>query len=79
MTVQLHIEGAKIVFDPPFRALRDVILTLVSEIVTSAQGLPRVSPRMYCNMLLIPFCYVHVPSGEAKHSNILCYANLQLS
>ena len=44
MTVQLHIEGAKIVFDPPFRALRDVILTLISEIVTGAQELPRVSP-----------------------------------
>ena len=42
MTVQLHIDGAKISFDPPFRTLRDIILTLMSEIVTSAQELPRV-------------------------------------
>ena len=46
MTVQLHIDGAIISFDPPFRGLRDIILTLMSEIVTSAQELPRVRYRV---------------------------------
>jgi hypothetical protein len=58
MTVQLRIDGAIISFDPPFRALRDIILTLMSEIVTSAQELPRV--RKYRSIL-------HVSSYLVNH------------
>ncbi|CAB3991140.1 dynein heavy chain 3, axonemal-like, partial [Paramuricea clavata] len=50
MTVQLHIDGAMISFDPPFRALRDILLTLMSEIVTSAQELPRVETELFPDM-----------------------------
>ncbi|XP_028395151.1 dynein heavy chain 3, axonemal-like isoform X1 [Dendronephthya gigantea] len=50
ITVQLRIDGAKISFDPPFRTLRDVILTLMSEIVISAHELPRVETELFPDM-----------------------------
>ena len=45
--MQLQIDGAKLVFDPPFREVRDIILRLLTEIVQSAENLPRVGENIY--------------------------------
>jgi len=63
MVIQLRIDGAKLIFDPPFREVRDVILRLLTEIVKSAEDLPRVScylSRMeeYKNLKLTPTLYI---------------------
>ena len=52
MIVQLKIDGAKLVFDPPFRELRDIILRLLTDIVQSAEDLPRVSG----NVVMVTRC-----------------------
>lgn len=51
MTFQLRIDGAKISFEPTFRVIREMMLTLMSEIVTSAQELPRV--RDTCTLISV--------------------------
>ena len=47
MLVKLRTEEPNIVFDPPFRECRDIILKCFSEIIASAEGLPRVSWKMH--------------------------------
>ena len=42
MIVKLKVEEPRIVFDPPFRECRDIILRCFSEIIDSAEGLQRV-------------------------------------
>ena len=42
MIVKLKVEEPKQVFEPPFRECRDIILRCFSEIIASAEGLPRV-------------------------------------
>ena len=42
MVVQLKVESGKLTFDPPFRELRDILLTLLTDIVQNAEDLPRV-------------------------------------
>nr|XP_006820578.1 PREDICTED: dynein heavy chain 3, axonemal-like [Saccoglossus kowalevskii] len=42
MIIKLKVEEPKIVFDPPFRECRDIILRCFSEIIASAEGLQRV-------------------------------------
>ncbi|KAH3867062.1 hypothetical protein DPMN_030187 [Dreissena polymorpha] len=43
MIIKLRVEEPKIVFDPPFKEIRDIILRCFSEIIASAEGLMRVS------------------------------------
>lgn len=43
MIIKLKVDEPKIVFDPLFRECRDIILRCFSQIVTSAEGLQRVS------------------------------------
>ena len=43
MIIKLRVEEPKIVFDPPFREIRDIILRCFSEIIASGEGLMRVS------------------------------------
>ncbi|XP_031567893.1 dynein heavy chain 3, axonemal-like [Actinia tenebrosa] len=50
MVVQLRIDGAKLIFDPPFREVRDIILRLLTEIVKSAEDLPRVETELFPDM-----------------------------
>ncbi|XP_048576009.1 dynein axonemal heavy chain 3 isoform X2 [Nematostella vectensis] len=50
MVVQLRIDGAKLIFDPPFREIRDIILRLLTEIVKSAEDLPRVETELFPDM-----------------------------
>ena len=42
MIVKLLVEEPKIMFDPPFRECRDIILRCFSEIIASGEGLQRV-------------------------------------
>ena len=42
LIIKLRVEEPKIVFDPPFRECRDIILRCFSEIIASGEGLPRV-------------------------------------
>lgn len=42
MIIKLRVEEPKIVFDPPFREIRDIILRCFSEIIASGEGLTRV-------------------------------------
>ena len=42
MIIKLRVEEPKIVFDPPFREIRDIILRCFSEIIASGEGLMRV-------------------------------------
>ena len=71
MTVQLHIDGAKISFDPSFRTLRDIILTLMSEIVTSAQELPRVTSSFF--ILRSRFYYDATAATPLKNHYVYYY------
>ena len=43
MIIKLRVEEPKIVFDPPFREIRDIILRCFSEIIASGEGLMRVN------------------------------------
>ena len=45
MIIKLRVEEPKIIFEPPFRECRDIILRCFSEIIASGEGLPRVSVR----------------------------------
>ena len=45
MIIKLRVEEPKIVFDPPFREIRDIILRCFSEIIASGEGLMRVNIR----------------------------------
>ena len=47
MIVKLRVEEPRIIFDPPFRECRDIILRCFSEIIASADQLQRV--RMASN------------------------------
>lgn len=42
MIIKLKVEEPKIVFEPPFREIRDIILRCFSEIIASGEGLTRV-------------------------------------
>ncbi|KAK3717325.1 hypothetical protein QZH41_011557, partial [Actinostola sp. cb2023] len=50
MVIQLRVDGAKLIFDPPFREVRDIILRLLTEIVKSAEDLPRVEKELFPDM-----------------------------
>lgn len=50
LTVGLQIDGAKLIFDPPFRDIRDLIIRLLTEIVQSAENLPRVEIELFPEM-----------------------------
>ncbi|XP_077979573.1 dynein axonemal heavy chain 3-like isoform X2 [Glandiceps talaboti] len=50
MIIKLKVEEPKIVFDPPFRECRDIILRCFSEIIASAEGLPRVECDIFPDM-----------------------------
>lgn len=45
MIIKLKVEEPKIIFEPPFRECRDIILRCFSEVIASATELPRVSFR----------------------------------
>ncbi|XP_033109939.1 dynein heavy chain 3, axonemal-like isoform X2 [Anneissia japonica] len=57
MIIKLKVEEPKIVFDPPFRHCRDIILRCFSEIIQSADGLQRVEcdifPELKSHRLLL--------------------------
>lgn len=46
MIIKLKVDEPKIIFDPAFRECRDIILRCFSQIITSAEGLQRVSVYM---------------------------------
>ncbi|XP_012937339.1 dynein heavy chain 3, axonemal [Aplysia californica] len=50
MIIKLKIEEPKIIFDPPFRELRDIILRCFSEIIASGEGLTRVECELFPDM-----------------------------
>jgi dynein heavy chain len=43
MIIKLKVEEPKIIFDPLFKEIRDIILRCFSEIIASGDGLTRVS------------------------------------
>ena len=47
MIIKLKVEDPKIIFDPPFREIRDIILRCFSEIIASGDGLTRVGLSLY--------------------------------
>ncbi|KAK3579501.1 hypothetical protein CHS0354_028323 [Potamilus streckersoni] len=47
MIIKLRVEEPKIVFDPPFREIRDIILRCFSEIIASGDGLSRVECEIF--------------------------------
>ncbi|RUS89800.1 hypothetical protein EGW08_002412, partial [Elysia chlorotica] len=50
MIIKLKIEEPKIVFEPTFRELRDIILRCFSEIIASGEGLTRVEGELFPDM-----------------------------
>ncbi|XP_061175178.1 dynein axonemal heavy chain 3-like [Saccostrea echinata] len=50
MIIKLRVEEPKIVFDPPFREIRDIILRCFSEIIASGEGLTRVECELFPDM-----------------------------
>lgn len=50
MIIKLRVEEPKIVFDPPFREIRDIILRCFSEIIASGEGLMRVECTLFPDM-----------------------------
>ncbi|XP_052264555.1 dynein axonemal heavy chain 3-like isoform X1 [Dreissena polymorpha] len=50
MIIKLRVEEPKIVFDPPFKEIRDIILRCFSEIIASAEGLMRVECQLFPDM-----------------------------
>ncbi|XP_046326217.1 dynein axonemal heavy chain 3-like [Haliotis rufescens] len=50
MIIKLRVEDPKIVFDPPFREIRDIILKCFSEIIASGEGLSRVETELFPDM-----------------------------
>ncbi|KAK0049220.1 dynein heavy chain 3 axonemal-like isoform X1 [Biomphalaria pfeifferi] len=50
MIVRLKIEEPKIIFEPTFRELRDIILRCFSEIIASGEGLNRVECELFPDM-----------------------------
>ncbi|XP_063446016.1 dynein axonemal heavy chain 3-like isoform X5 [Mytilus trossulus] len=50
MIIKLKIEEPKIVFDPAFKEIRDIILRCFSEIVASGDGLTRVECELFPDM-----------------------------
>ncbi|XP_053383461.1 dynein axonemal heavy chain 3-like [Mercenaria mercenaria] len=50
MIIKLRVEEPKIVFDPPFREIRDIILRCFSEIIASGEGLMRVECQLFPDM-----------------------------
>ena len=53
MIIKLRVEEPKIVFDPPFREIRDIILRCFSEIIASGEGLMRV---IYFYLITVEYC-----------------------
>ncbi|XP_041362756.1 dynein heavy chain 3, axonemal-like isoform X2 [Gigantopelta aegis] len=50
MIIKLKVEDPKIVFEPPFREIRDIILRCFSEIIASGDGLMRVECELFPDM-----------------------------
>ena len=50
MIIKLQVQEPKIVFDPPFRDCRDIILKCFSEIIASGDSLPRVECELFPDM-----------------------------
>ncbi|XP_070580768.1 dynein axonemal heavy chain 3-like [Ptychodera flava] len=50
MIIKLKVEEPKIVFEPAFRECRDIILRCFSQIINSAEGLPRVECDIFPDM-----------------------------
>ena len=50
MIIKLQVSEPKIVFDPPFRDCRDIILKCFSEIIASGDSLPRVECDLFPDM-----------------------------
>ncbi|XP_059139620.1 dynein axonemal heavy chain 3-like isoform X2 [Physella acuta] len=50
MIVRLKIEEPKIIFEPTFRELRDIILRCFSEIIASGEGISRVECELFPDM-----------------------------
>ncbi|XP_078610604.1 dynein axonemal heavy chain 3-like isoform X1 [Branchiostoma floridae x Branchiostoma japonicum] len=50
MIIKLRVEEPKIIFEPPFRETRDIFLRCFSEIVASAEELPRVESDLFPDM-----------------------------
>ncbi|XP_064624417.1 dynein axonemal heavy chain 3-like [Lineus longissimus] len=50
MIIKLRVEEPKILFDPPFREVKDIILRCFQEIIASAEGLPRVECDLFPDM-----------------------------
>ena len=50
MILKLKVEDPKILFEPPFRECRDIVIRCFSEIIASAEGLQRVRvcTPVYC-------------------------------
>ena len=51
MIIKLKVEEPKIIFDPLFKEIRDIILRCFSEIIASGDGLTRVSFFSLCQSL----------------------------
>ncbi|XP_033631251.1 dynein heavy chain 3, axonemal-like [Asterias rubens] len=68
MIVKLRVEEPRIIFDPPFRECRDIILRCFSEIIASADQLQRVEcaifPQMQNQRLLLRSVKVDEPLVE---------------
>ena len=58
MIIKLRVEEPKIIFDPPFREIRDIILRCFSEVIASGEGLTRV--RFMSVDMAWRFCPLHV-------------------
>jgi dynein heavy chain len=50
MIIKLRVEEPKILFDPPFREVKDIILRCFQEIIASGEGLPRVECDLFHDM-----------------------------
>ncbi|XP_074648811.1 dynein axonemal heavy chain 3-like [Tubulanus polymorphus] len=50
MIIKLRVEEPKILFDPPFREVKDIILRCFQEIIASGEGLPRVECDLFPDM-----------------------------
>lgn len=50
MIIKLRVEEPKIIFDPLFREIRDIILRCFSEIIASGDGLTRVECELFPDM-----------------------------
>lgn len=50
MVIKLKVEEPKIVFEPPFREIVNLLIKCFSEIIASGTGLPRVECELFTDM-----------------------------